>query len=138
MRTLITLLKQHRGVLSYLFFGVLTTLVNLLAYWLLYDLWGIHSDVSTVLAWILAVAFAFLTNKPFVFESHDWSRTVLLPELGSFLSCRIGTGLLELVLMHVTVEMLHFNGMLMKLLTNVIVVILNYVGSRLLVFRKKP
>ena len=80
---------------------------------------------------------AFLTNKPFVFGSHDWSMKVLLPEAGSFFGCRLGSGLVELLLMHITVEMLGWPGMLMKLLVNVIVVILNYVASKLLVFRNK-
>ena len=64
-------------------------------------------------------------------------RKVLLPEAGSFFGCRLGSGVLELVLMHVTVEMLGWPGMLMKLLVNIIVVILNYVASKVLVFRKK-
>ena len=90
-----------------------------------------------MIAWVIAVLTAFLTNKPFVFGSHDWSPKVLLPEAGSFFGCRLGSGLVELVLMHITVEMLGLPGMLMKLLVNVIVVILNYVASNLLVFRKK-
>ena len=131
------LVKKYWSIISYLFFGVVTTVVNMVVYYLCYHLWGISSDLSTVIAWVLAVLTAFLTNKPFVFGSHDWSPKVLLPEAGSFFGCRLGSGLVELVLMHITVEMLGLPGMLMKLLVNVIVVILNYVASKLLVFRKK-
>ena len=131
------LVKKYWSIISYLFFGVVTTVVNMVVYYLCYHLWGISSDLSTVIAWVIAVLTAFLTNKPFVFGSHDWSPKVLLPEAGSFFGCRLGSGLVELVLMHITVEMLGLPGMLMKLLVNVIVVILNYVAINLLVFRKK-
>ena len=137
MDKIIQLVKKYWSIISYLFFGVVTTVVNMVVYYLCYHLWGISSDLSTVIAWVIAVLTAFLTNKPFVFGSHDWSPKVLLPEAGSFFGCRLGSGLVELVLMHITVEMLGVPGMLMKLLVNVIVVILNYVASNLLVFRKK-
>ena len=137
MEKIIQLVKKYWSILSYLFFGAVTTLVNMVVYYLCYHLWGIGSDLSTIIAWVLSVLTAFLTNKPFVFGSHDWSPKVLLPEAGSFFGCRLGSGLVELVLMHITVEMLGLPGMLMKLLVNVIVVILNYVASKLLVFRKK-
>ena len=137
MDKIIQLVKKYWSIISYLFFGVVTTVVNVVVYYLCYHLWGISSDLSSVIAWVLAVLTAFLTNKPFVFGSHDWSPKVLLPEAGSFFGCRLGSGLVELVLMHITVEMLGLPGMLMKLLVNVIVVILNYVASKLLVFRKK-
>lgn len=137
MDKIIQLVKKYWNIISYLFFGVVTTVVNMVVYYLCYQLWGISSDLSTVIAWVLAVLTAFLTNKPFVFGSHDWSPKVLLPEAGSFFGCRLGSGVVELVLMHITVEMLGLPGMLMKLLVNVIVVILNYVASKLLVFRKK-
>lgn len=137
MKEILSLLKKHRDIVAYLFFGAATTLINLVVYYLCYEIMSVPNTPSVIIAWILAVLFAFLTNKPFVFRSHDWSMKVLLPEAGSFLSCRIGTGVLELVLMYLTVDLLHWNGMLMKLLVNIIVIVLNYVGSKLLVFRNK-
>ena len=130
-------MKKYRDIVAYLFFGAVTTLINLAVYYLCYEIMSIPNTPSVIIAWVIAVLAAFLTNKPFVFRSHDWSMRVLLPEAGSFLSCRIGTGILELVLMYLTVDLLHWNGMLMKLLVNIIVIILNYVGSKLLVFRNK-
>lgn len=137
MEKIIQLVKKYWSIVSYVFFGAVTTVVNLVVYYICYHMAGLNSDLSTVIAWVLAVLTAFLTNKPFVFGSHDWSMKVLLPEAGSFFGCRLGSGLVELVLMHVTVEMLGWPGMLMKLLVNVIVMILNYVASKLLVFRNK-
>ena len=137
MKKLTVLLVKYRDIIAYLFFGGVTTVTNLVAYYLLYEVWGIANMPSVIIAWILAVMVAFLTNKPFVFRSHDWTPRVLFPELVGFLGCRIGTGVLELALMYLTVDVLHWNGMLMKLLVNILVIILNYVGSKLLVFRKK-
>ena len=131
------LIRKHWDVITYLVFGVLTTLVNYLVYLPGYYLLDWSGAVSNVVAWVVAVAFAFLTNKPFVFKSHDWSAKIVLPELWKFVACRIGSGFLETGIILVTVDMLHWNGGWMKLLTSVLVVILNYIGSKLLVFRKQ-
>lgn len=128
---------KHYDILAYLFFGGLTTVVNYVVYLPCYNLLGISATVSNVIAWAVAVAFAFLTNKPFVFKSHDWSKEVVWPELVKFVGCRIGSGLLETAFLFLTVDLLLCNGNVMKLITSVLVVILNYFGSKLLVFRKK-
>ena len=127
---------QHYDLLAYLFFGGLTTVVNYLVYIPCFNWWGLSATVSNVIAWLVAVSFAFVTNKPFVFKSHDWSAKVLFPELGKFLGCRVGSGALETVFLFVTVDGLSWNGNWMKVITSVLVVILNYVGSKLFVFRK--
>ena len=131
------MIEKHWDILSYLFFGALTTLVNYLVYFPCYNLLHLSPVVSNVIAWVVAVAFAYLTNKPFVFKSHDWSMKTIVPELTKFVGCRVGSGLLETALLFLTVDLLHWNGNLMKLILSVMVVILNYVGSKLLVFRKK-
>lgn len=131
------LCNKYRDEILYLVFGVLTTIVNYVVYIPCYNLLHLTGAVSNGIAWVAAVAFAFLTNKPFVFKSHDWSAKVLLPELGKFLGCRIGSGLLETAIIFLTVDCLTWNGNWMKLFTNVMVVFLNYFGSKLLVFRKK-
>ena len=131
------LIKKHWDLITYLVFGVLTTVVNYLVYLPCYNWFGLGSAVSNAIAWVVAVAFAYLTNKPFVFRSHDWSMKVVLPELGKFLACRVGSGLLETGILLVTVDLMHWNGNVMKLITSVLVVLLNYVGSKLLVFNKK-
>ncbi len=130
-------IKRHYDVLAYLLFGVLTTAVNYAVYLPCYNWLRLPASVSNVIAWVFAVAFAFLTNKPFVFKSHDWSSAVVLPELAKFVGCRIGSGLAETAIIFVTVDLLIWDGNWMKLITSVLVVILNYFGSKLLVFRKK-
>ena len=130
-------LHKYADVIPYLFFGVLTTVVNYIIYLPCIYWAGLPAAVSNIIAWVAAVAFAFLTNKPFVFKSRDWSLAVTLPELTKFLSCRIGSGVLETLILFLTVDLLHWNGGIWKLVTQVLVVILNYIGSKLLVFRNK-
>ena len=130
------LVMKHWDMVSYLFFGVLTTVVNYLVYLPLYNLLGISAAVSNIIAWVAAVAFAYVTNKPFVFKSHDWSMKIVLPELGKFVGCRAASGGLETALVFLTVDVCGWDGNLWKLIVSVVVVILNYVSSKLLVFRK--
>ena len=130
------LIHKYWDIISYLFFGVLTTIVNYLVYLPCYNLLHWSGTVSTAVAWVVAVAFAYLTNKPFVFKSHDWSMKTVLPELTSFLACRVGSGLMEVGIIFVTVDLLHWDGNWMKIVTSVLVVVLNYVGSKLFVFKK--
>ena len=129
--------KAHFDVVTYLIFGVLTTVVNYLIYLPCLNWFHLPASVSNCIAWVVAVAFAFVTNKPFVFQSHDWSKEVVLPELSKFVATRISSGLIETVILFVSVDMLHGNGNIWKLITQVLVIIINYVGSKLLVFRKK-
>ena len=131
------LLVKYWEVLTYLFFGVLTTVVNYLIYLPVYNLLGLSAAVSNAIAWVVAVAFAYLTNKPFVFKSHDWSAKTVVPELTKFVGTRVASGGMESAIIWIAVDLLGGNGNIWKLVTSVLVVILNYVGSKLLVFRKK-
>ena len=132
-----SLIEKYWDVLSYLFFGVLTTVVNYLIYLPVYNFCGLSAALSNMIAWVGAVIFAFLTNKPFVFRSHDWSANTVVPELTKFVSCRIASGVLETVILFLAVDCMNWNGNIWKLVTQVLVIIINYVGSKLLVFRKK-
>lgn len=136
MKKLLNLVRKHWDILFYLFFGALTTVVNYLVYLPCYNLLGLSSALSNMIAWVFAVAFAYLTNKPFVFQSHDWTMKTVLPELAKFVACRIGSGVLETAILFVSVDLLRWDGNVMKLVTSVLVIIVNYVGSKLLVFRK--
>ena len=92
--------------------------------------------MCNIVAWVVAVAFAFLTNKPFVFKSHDWSAKTVLPELSKFVSCRLVSGVMETAIIFLTVDLMHWNGNIWKLFTQILVVVMNYFASKLLVFRK--
>lgn len=131
-----SLLKKYRAELIYLVFGVLTTAVNYIIYFpcdrLLQTAW-----LSNTIAWVVAVLFAYVTNKPFVFGSHDWSMKTVAPEFLKFVGTRIASLAAENLILLVAVDMLHWNRIGWKLFASVLVVILNYIGSKLLVFRKK-
>ena len=135
MDKIIDLVKKHWDIVSYLFFGVLTTVVNYIVYLPCYNLLSFSAAISNMIAWIAAVAFAYLTNKPFVFHSNDWSIKTVIPELTKFVGARIASGVLETGIIFLTVDLFRWNGNVMKLVTSVLVVIINYVASKLLVFR---
>ena len=137
MKKWIHLFQKYRSVIAYLFFGGITTLINLAVYYLCYHIIGISSDSSTIIAWFITILAVFVTNKSFVFESRSWKPKIWIKELFHFFLCRVGTGVVEIIMMHFLVEVLLLPGMPMKLLTNIIVIILNYVTSKLIVFREK-
>lgn len=137
MRKLKEWIDKHWDIFSYLIFGVLTTVVNYIVYLPLLNILQLSAALSNVIAWAAAVAFAYVTNKPFVFKSHDWSLRTVIPELSKFVSCRVASGAMETAIIFVAVDMLGWNGNIWKLITSVLVVILNYVFSKLIVFRKK-
>ena len=137
MNNLRKLIEKYWDIISYLFFGALTTFVNFMVYFPLYNWMHFSATASNAIAWAFAVAFAYLTNKPFVFKSYDWSMKTVMPELTKFVGCRIGSGILETGIIWLTVDKLLWNGNLMKVFISVLVVILNYIGSKWLVFVKK-
>lgn len=137
MSKILALIKKYWDILIYLVFGVLTTLVDFLIYFPCYNLLHLPAAVSNVIAAAGAIIFAFLTNKPFVFHSHDWSIKTVGPELFKFVGTRIGSMLIQTGIIFLAVEVIRLDGNVMKIVTAVIVVILNYVGSKLLVFRKR-
>ena len=128
--------KYHRTA-AYLLFGVLTTVVNWFVYLYCHQGLELSAGISNMIAWIFAVVFAYLTNKSFVFRSHDWSVKTVIPELSKFAVCRVGSGAMETAMIFVTVDCLNRNANAVKLLTGILVVALNYAAGRLLVFRGK-
>lgn len=130
------LLEKYREIISYLFFGVLTTIINFVVYLPVYNLLGLSASVSNMISWVVAVVFAYFVNKIFVFRSLDWSRRTVIPELTKFLAARVSSGVLETGILLVTVDMLGWNGNIWKFITQILVVISNYVFSKLIVFRQ--
>lgn len=131
------LMIKYKEMLLYLVFGGCTTLVNIITYQLCYAKWDVSNVVSTCIAWVVAVIFAFVTNKLFVFESKSFQMDVLVHELISFFSCRFLTGILDVVIMYISVDLMHFNALLWKIIANILVIILNYIASKLIIFSKR-
>lgn len=130
-------MKNYKQVFLYLVFGVLTTAVNVAVYYLCYNIAHIENVVSVIIAWVLSVAFAYITNKLFVFESRSFEKSVFIPEVLSFVSCRTLTGILDVAIMYVAVDALSGNSLVWKVLSNIIVIILNFIASKILIFKKK-
>lgn len=126
-------MKINKQIVLYLVFGGLTTLVNLVSFYLLTVL-SVSTAFATVIAWILAVLFAFFTNKIYVFESNDKG---ILKEITAFFGCRAFSGVFDLAVMILFVDFLKFPSMYIKILSNIAVIIMNYFFSKLLVFNKK-
>lgn len=128
--------KKFKEQINYIVFGLFTTIVNYLVYLGLTRLLNTEVILATIIAWILAVLFAYITNKKFVFESNSFNFAQITKEIVSFFSLRIVSGIFEVVCMYIFVSVLQFNDIVIKLIINIAVIILNYIFSKLIVFRK--
>lgn len=137
MKLILELMKKYRSLISYGIFGVLSTVVNIGTYYLCYDVNDMSNVLSNILAWIVAVLFAFVTNKLWVFESKSLVPKVVFYEFTTFMGCRAATGAMDLAIMYVCVDILKMPALVMKVLSNILVIILNYVFSKLIIFKKK-
>ena len=129
-------IKKYESVLLYLIFGVLTTFVNIVVYYILFNHVLLSNILSNGIAWVAAVIFAFITNKIWVFKSKTLEIEQVIKELSAFFSARLSTGLLAMAIMYVGVDLLMVNSIYSKIISGVVVVILNYIFSKLFIFRK--
>ena len=127
--------EKYIDVIPYLLFGIGTTLVNILTYWVLSSLIKAPVMLSTLIAWVTAVLFAYYTNRKWVFHSEAKESNEILMEIISFFGCRLMTGVIDWLIMFVFVEKIHYNDMLFKAMANVIVIFLNYIASKVIIFR---
>lgn len=134
--------NKYKELILYIFFGGATTAVNLIIYFVATSLLSLNPTGSNVAAWIGSVIFAFVTNKLFVFESKSWAPRATLREGGTFLASRLLSGILDVGLFELLMwlglngEFFGSEGFVAKILVNVVVIIVNYVLSKLIVFRK--
>ena len=123
-------------IILYLIFGVLSTIVNIASYAISTKIFKIEYLISNIIAWILAVTFAYITNKIFVFESKTVEKKKLLKEFLLFYYYRIVTLIMEMIILYVCVDVLKFNDMIIKVIANILVIMLNYVFSKFIIFKK--
>ena len=135
--TLRTLLQKHREIVSYIFWGVMTTAVNYAAYFLLRNVFLVPLVAGNAAAWAVSVLFAYFVNKLFVFRSKDWAWRVALRELWQLVASRLFSLGLEMGILWLFVDMLCFDDTVIKLIANVVVVVVNYVLSKFIIFKKK-
>lgn len=145
------LFDKYKEVITYVIFGVLTTLVNFAAFWVFTKIFGEKLYlINNAIAWILSVIFAYITNKLFVFESKSWKPKVLLKEIPEFFLARVFSFALEEGGLWLFVTVLKFDRfsfelfsfeitgqLIAKVVLAVIVVILNYFFSKFVIFKKK-
>lgn len=124
----------NQEAVTYILFGVMTTLVDWVTYAVLREI-GIGYRIATVVSWIIAVVFAFVTNKIFVFQSYKFHLSYLWKEFISFVSCRAATGIFTLLVMIVLVEWMHLNEFFGKVIISAISLVLNYLLSKLYIFK---
>ena len=127
--------NKYREVLSYLLFGGLTTLVNIVSFFVLRKI-NLEIFVSNGIAWFISVLFAFITNKLFVFESKGKSKKENIRELVSFFGFRLLSLAIDMVAIYLFIDVLSINELVSKVLANIIVIIVNYIFSKLFIFKK--
>ncbi len=149
MRKIISLLKGEIGL--YLFFGILTTLVNIICFQVFGLIFGKNAYLlSNAVSWVIAVAFAYVTNKIWVFKSKSWSVDVIKTEMPAFLSARVFSLILEEIGLWLMIDIFKFEkfsfeflsvlitgSLIAKLIMQVIVVLSNYIFSKFLIFKDK-
>lgn len=119
----------------YLVVGIMTTLVNIVAYYVCTRFLGGTVMVATVAAWLFAVLFAFVGNKWIVFRSRRLDAGVVMREFFSFVSCRLITGIIDIVAMGFFVEMLGFPDIVMKVIANGLIIVGNFLASKYIIFK---
>lgn len=139
MSKILALYKKYKEVINYLVFGVLTTILTLLIYYgLTYTIMDPNNALmlqgANIISWVVAVIFAYITNRKFVFESKSNN---IIRECVSFFGARIVTLIMDMIIMFVGVTVFKGNDKIFKLISQIIVIVSNYVFSKLFVFKKK-
>lgn len=129
---------KYKKIVNYLIFGVLTTVVSLVTYYIcVYTVinpeQAVQLQIANVISWILGVTFAYVTNRKFVFESNQKNK---IKEASKFVTSRIATLLMDMTIMFIGVTLLKFNDKIIKLVSQVVVIITNYLLSKIVVFNK--
>jgi putative flippase GtrA len=128
------LYEKYKDVIPYLFFGVCTTIVNVIVYWVAAHPLKSGVMLSTILAWLFAVLFAYITNRTWVFHSKANGISSIIKEIISFFACRLATGVVDWLCMWVFVDILGCQDVVVKAAANVVVIVLNYVASKVIIF----
>lgn len=130
---------KYKEIINYLIFGVLTTVVSLGVYYIcVYTFLNpenvVQLQIANIISWVAGVAFAYFTNRKFVFESKEENK---LKEAGKFVTSRITTLLMDMAIMFIGVTLCKFNDKIIKLISQVVVIVMNYLLSKIIVFKKK-
>ncbi len=133
MRKFLEFYKKYEEVISYLFFGACTTLCNIVVFYVTYELLHLDLLVANTLAWFLSVLFAYITNRIFVFKSKEKN---IAKEIVAFFFARILSLGVDSLIMFVGIDILKFSSLVVKIVANIVVVLFNYIFSKLFIFKK--
>ena len=125
-------MKLDRELVLYVVFGAFTFFVNIIVYFLFEEVFGVNYLISNVIAWFFSVLFAYITNRTWVFESKSPD---ILKEMSLFFGGRIFSGVVDTVLMYLFIDVMAFGDTISKIVVQIIVIVLNYVFSKLIVFK---
>ena len=130
------LINKYNELIMYGIFGVLTTLINLITFYVL-DKLGVNVYLNNSIAWVISVLFAFITNKLYVFNSKDTSYKIIAKEGIAFFLARIFSYFVDMFTIFMIFQVMGINKMIAKIISNVIVIIINYLLSKIIIFKKK-
>lgn len=137
MKKIKELFFKYKEIVYYGIFGVLTTIINYVSYILFTRLFGFNIFISNLLAWILSVIFAFITNKIIVFKSKEFTLKVLIKEISSFILARLFSLLLDMLILYIMSDLIGINDLIVKIISNIIVIIVNYILSKFIIFKNR-
>ena len=132
------LYQKYKEIINYLIFGVLTTVFSLVTYYICVYTFinpeeAVQLQIANVISWFFGVTFAYITNRKFVFESNEQNK---IKEASKFVTSRIATLLMDMAIMFIGVTLLKFNDKIIKIVSQVVVIIANYLLSKIIVFNK--
>ena len=137
MNKSIKLYKKYKEIILYLIFGVLTTVINIVSFFLCSNILQIDYKISNVISWFMSVLFAFITNKTIVFESKDKNKRETTKEIIFFFIARILSLIVDMGLMIIMVDIIKSNTLISKIIVNIVIIIINYILSKFLIFKKE-
>ncbi|MDY4066144.1 GtrA family protein [Bullifex sp.] len=130
-------LKKYRDFFVYIVFGFQATILNALLYMIFYQKFMISNVISTIIAWTITLVFAFFTNKFFVYKSTERRVKYIFVEFINFFLCRLLSGVLDVIFMFISVDLLNLLPLLMKFIAALGVGLINYFGGKLFIFKSR-
>ena len=130
---------KYKEIINYLVFGVLTTVISLIVYYVAVFTFlnpenAVQLQIANILSWVAGVTFAYFTNRKYVFESQEKNK---IKEASKFVLARVTTLVMDMIIMWLGVTVLHLNDKIMKLVSQIVIIVLNYVFSKVFVFKKE-
>lgn len=137
MDFIIKIYKRYKEAVDYLFWGGVAFVLSMVLFYLFANVWGIYEQIANILSWIICVIFTYLTNRIFVFQSKVRGIKNIFKEFKDFVTARLLTLVMENVILFIMIDLLTINNMIAKLVGQFVVIVSNYVLSKLWIFKKK-